>query len=527
MAPVTPTSPCSHYPSPCPPSFFSLGVCTSSHLISKPQPYHRSLFRPDDHTKDFPGTPISHCPSSLISNSLAAIAYSSLFNQLERPQQYGMGGNFEISLNDIKPGADGVCNIARASSVSLATMRSLGYGDLEGEAFNAATSLPSPTKPCDMQSGYGGHVYDPARAKTVYHGYGREHIRQSSAYRLPSRLGIDETTLRELEGPLFSSTNSDTHTKYIKPTSVNHSHINNNMNPPIWQSFNGDDYDIKPHIHHHLHFINPTFPSTTNAPSRAPCSTSSYSPTIRIVHIKAPKVVKTDPASFRSVVQKLTGKSCKKSKKQLKRSKEETGGAYSCSSPQALPSLSGKACTMDGFEGRFDEGRMDKEVGGRELEQHVSITSLQETNPNQSFEASTNSMHSASTQVCPTRGSLLWQFSQEPLSLDMSKLAHGSSTSTDSRPQLSLSPVSSSVTSLNGSGGDDGSALSSPTESSDRSGIDSGEPKFTELDIICGLFSAVPSHVLELPTPLTASTVEETTKVAQNPAFWRYPQLMS
>ncbi|KAI0492387.1 hypothetical protein KFK09_026658 [Dendrobium nobile] len=44
-------------------------------------------------------------------------------------------------------------------------------------------------------------------------------------------------------------------------------------------------------------------------------------PKVRIVHLFPPEIIKTDPANFRELVQKLTGKPQKKKKKKKKKKK--------------------------------------------------------------------------------------------------------------------------------------------------------------------------------------------------------------
>ncbi|KAH9293151.1 hypothetical protein KI387_041642, partial [Taxus chinensis] len=50
--------------------------------------------------------------------------------------------------------------------------------------------------------------------------------------------------------------------------------------------------------------------------------TSRISPTIRVVHIIAPKIIKTDRDNFRALVQKLTGKHSRRSSRKSKKKKK-------------------------------------------------------------------------------------------------------------------------------------------------------------------------------------------------------------
>eukprot|EP01018_Ginkgo_biloba_P008152 Gb_40688 [translate_table: standard] len=74
------------------------------------------------------------------------------------------------------------------------------------------------------------------------------------------------------------------------------------------------------------HVISKPYTASNCEETSSKWSQQKISSAIRVVHVYAPKVIKSDPANFRSLVQKLTGKSSRKSKASrdfTKRSKEK------------------------------------------------------------------------------------------------------------------------------------------------------------------------------------------------------------
>lgn len=95
-------------------------------------------------------------------------------------------------------------------------------------------------------------------------------------------------------------------------------------------------------------------------------------PTIRVIHIYAPKVIKTDEANFKSTVQRLTGRS-KKSSERRSRIKSSGASASQLQADGVAPSASG-SLSLQGAGGNhpsFTSQMWDHECSPREVLQRL------------------------------------------------------------------------------------------------------------------------------------------------------------
>lgn len=98
-------------------------------------------------------------------------------------------------------------------------------------------------------------------------------------------------------------------------------------------------------------------------------SAMQHAPTIRVIHIFAPRVIKTDVANFRSTVQKLTGKGKTKSQRRAARAVKD--GAYirndedsTSHAPELLPQAGGmmSPAQANGTAGLYWDQQQHKDV---------------------------------------------------------------------------------------------------------------------------------------------------------------------
>ena len=107
-------------------------------------------------------------------------------------------------------------------------------------------------------------------------------------------------------------------------------------------------------------------------------------PTIRVIHIFAPKVIKTDVANFRSTVQRLTGKSKKSSERRSRNKSSGTSAsqqlqaADGVTSPASVVSASGSLISLHHQEGAgggnhpsFSSQMWDHECSPKEVLQRL------------------------------------------------------------------------------------------------------------------------------------------------------------
>ncbi|XP_058071772.1 VQ motif-containing protein 25-like [Magnolia sinica] len=101
----------------------------------------------------------------------------------------------------------------------------------------------------------------------------------------------------------------------------------------------------------------PDSPSPGLAKHKESQMISNFKPKIRIIHIFAPEIIKTDVSNFRELVQKLTGKPTgrKEGKKKVKK-------ATSVSSDDALENACCRAAEAAEFRNGFLNSRLDERV---------------------------------------------------------------------------------------------------------------------------------------------------------------------
>ncbi|XP_031473388.1 VQ motif-containing protein 25-like [Nymphaea colorata] len=104
-------------------------------------------------------------------------------------------------------------------------------------------------------------------------------------------------------------------------------------------------------------------------------TTKLPSPAVRIIHVFSPEIIKTDPANFRELVQKLTGKptpatskSTRKSAKKQQQSDITSDGPSSSSSPAAVEAetVAAKAVKEEEEEEiswRIDSSSFEQDLG--------------------------------------------------------------------------------------------------------------------------------------------------------------------
>lgn len=110
-------------------------------------------------------------------------------------------------------------------------------------------------------------------------------------------------------------------------------------------------------------------------------------PTIRVIHIFAPKIIKTDVANFRSTVQKLTGKSTRKSQR---RARTKTVSDVVAEQDCALMAAS-QGCASLAGQPQWDQETAQKEVLQRLVVDACGTDHLHRSN---SGESTTFSMES-------------------------------------------------------------------------------------------------------------------------------------
>ncbi|KAH7365786.1 hypothetical protein KP509_18G046300 [Ceratopteris richardii] len=460
MAPYQSSSPhrcCPHQSTPCPPSFFNLGVCAYSRSIAKPAFDGTSLLHSNSIRPSYPYKEIS--PSATTSQFHVLLERSSHLCDEEV---------------DVKP------------SFNLNT----GY-----VGRGHASPLEQLPKPKGLAT-------------------------------IPSRLGVDDTTLREMKMPLF-----DVHSSGTALPSFNEQ----GSAPP--QNFHSKTYDLKPNISSSISTesisgfqrFDRTSRSMIGAP---PCR---YAPNVRIVHIKAPKVVETDAANFRSIVQKLTGKSSKKTKKlkDLQRTEAESAEVGAPHHSSAV-STGLQTVKVQNFS----------ELPHRRNGFSAPGTSTSEAYRKEATHAISNSFARQNTQegIINSDKPMAITRVMEPVS-DAIFLPSDESFSPQASSPIPISSLTSSSSPVSRNGEDSKSVASSASETTTilrwnsgssfeigdvcfedpmESWSSDGKPKFTEWDIIWGLLSAVPAHELELP-PLSgcSSSFEDTSTISESEDLWR------